>query len=124
MNFKWKDIREAFSLPHISIDLMFEKTIGNDPFFADVVEYFYTLATSAHSKLVFIKKYEYGFALCRLPPTFDEYFKSLEFTARQNYRKALRSGFSVRRFHFNDYLDDVRAIWMSTPVRQGEMPEE
>lgn len=124
MNIRLKDIRDIISLPRVSINLMFEKTRENNPFFAQAVTYFYKEATSLHPKLLFVRKFQHGFALCKLPPTFDEYFKSLEFTARQNYRKAQRSGYTVRRFDFNSHLSDVSAIWSSTPVRQGRLPED
>ena len=116
------DISEIYKLPEASINLMLEKTAGNDPFYAEVVKNYYAEATSRHPKLVFVKKYTYGFSLCKMPSKFETYFSMLESTARGNHRKALRLGYEMKRFDFNTRLEDIREIWQSTPVRQGTLP--
>jgi hypothetical protein len=117
-----RDIIDIFRLPRVSINLMFEKTTINDPFFGRVVKNFYKEATSRHPKLPFIKALQYGFALCVLPVDFNTYFMSLKSSARGNYRKAHREGYAVKRFDFNAHLDDVREILQSSAVRQGKFP--
>ena len=47
----------------------------------------------------------------------------IEAAARRNYKKAVRNGYEFARIEFNDYLEDVGAIWRSAPVRQGRMPD-
>jgi hypothetical protein len=96
--------------------------MGYDPFYARVVNKFYKEATSRHTKLLFARTLQYGFAVCKIPPDFATYFKGLESSARGNYRKAQRAGYVMRRFNFNEHLDDAREIWKSTPVRQGKLP--
>jgi hypothetical protein len=117
-------IFKYLSLPKVFINLMFEKTQGNDPFYSALVKSFYKLANSRHPKIFFIKRYAYGFALCRLPLTFDEYFQNLKKSARWNYRKATRLGYEVKRFDANAKRNDIAEILKSTPVRQGKLPKE
>jgi len=114
---------QIFNLPKVSINLMLEKTQSNDPFYAAVVKKFYALANARHAKLFFAKQYEYGFALCRLPESFEDYFHALKKSARWNYRKATRLGYEVKRFDVNSRLEDIADIWRSTPVRQGKLPK-
>jgi hypothetical protein len=114
----------SFSLPKASINLMLEKTRDNDPFYADMVKRFYGIANARHPKLFFIKQFQYGFALCHMPPSFDDYFGSLKKSARWNYRKALRTGYEVKRFDANTKRQEIAEIMRSTPVRQGKLPKE
>jgi hypothetical protein len=117
-----RDIIDIFRLPQVSIDLMFEKTAVNDPFYGRAVKNFYKEATSRHAKLPLIRTFQFGFAVCVLPTDFNTYFMSLKSSARGNYRKAQREGYSVKRFDFNAHLDDVREILQSSSVRQGKFP--
>ena len=120
-----KDLMEMLRLPRAVVNLMSEKTAENDPFYARVVQDFYREASARHPKLLLAKKYEYGFTLCKLPKDFNAYFMEVEASARRNYRKAIRLGYRMTRFDFNTYLNDVRDIWLSTPIRQGELlPED
>src|SRR5688572_26743302 len=114
---------KIFKLPEVTINLMLEKTEGNDPFYSTVVKKFFAIANARHAKLFFAKQYEYGFALCRLPESFDDYFHGLKKSARWNYRKATRLGYEVKRFDVNTRLEDIAEIWRSAPVRQGKMPK-
>jgi GNAT superfamily N-acetyltransferase len=119
-----KDLLEIRRLPLASINLMWEKTHQNDPFYKQIIQRYYDEAMSRHPKFPFVKKYQYGYALCKLPGRFEDYFGQLESAARGNYRKALRNGYVVKRFDFNSRLDDIREIWQSTPTRQGTLPAE
>jgi RimJ/RimL family protein N-acetyltransferase len=119
-----KDLIAIGRLPQISINLMLEKTASNDPFYAQMVKNFYDDVRSRHPKLFFVRKGVYGYSLCRLPANFEKYFSMIESKARGNYRKALRFGCEMKRFDFNTRLDDIRDIWQSTPVRQGQLPAE
>jgi len=119
-----KDLIDIYHLPQASINLRLEKTAGNDPFYADMVNDFYADAQSRHPKLFFVRKCVYGYSLCKLPSNFETYFSLIENKARGNYRKALKWGYEVKRFDYNTHLDDVREIWQSTPVRQGQLPLE
>jgi hypothetical protein len=114
---------KLLNLPKISINLMLGKTSGNDPFYADMVKRWHALATARHPKFFFIRQFQYGFALCRLPLTFEEYFQSLKKSARWNYRKAIRKGYEVKRFDVNTKRDEISAILKSTPIRQGKLPK-
>src|SRR5690348_5168421 len=116
-----RDFIDVFRLPHVTINLMLDKTVGNDPFYRDLVLRTYKEANQRHPKWLLAKKFQYGFALCELPKTFDEYFMKIEASARRNYKKALRLGYRMERIDFNRHLEDVRQIWLSTPVRQQRL---
>jgi hypothetical protein len=45
-------------------------------------------------------------------------------SARRNFKKSERLGYRFRRIDYNQYLDDIRDIWTSTPVRQGVLPTD
>ena len=116
-----KDIRE---LPKVSIHLMHEKTSDNDPFYGKIVKNFYNEANARHKKFPLVRRIQYGFAVCELPKGEGGYFNKIESSARRNHKKAIREGCSFRRINFNDHIDDIRDIWISTDVRQGKlMPE-
>jgi hypothetical protein len=74
--------------------------------------------------LPFIQRFRHGVATCVLPPTFDAHFMGIEASARRNFKKAQRNGYSFQRIRFNDHLQDVAEIRRSTDVRQGKVPEE
>src|SRR5262245_11733212 len=103
---------------------MLDKTANNDFFYGQVVRTFYNHAVSRHPKWLLVKNYEYGFTICELPGNFETYFMNVEASARRNYKKALRLGYRMRRFDFNGHLEDIRQIWKSTPIRQGELLPE
>jgi len=122
---KLRDFIDIFRLPRATVNLMLEQTTDNDPFYAKVVKAQYDEANSRHPKMLFARKYEYGYTLCELPKTFDDYFMKIEASARRNYKKALRLGYKTKRMDFNKHLEDVRDIWVSTPVRQRRlMPQD
>jgi hypothetical protein len=119
-----RDVITFFRMPRVSINLMLEQASQNDPFYSKLVKLFYQDAQSRHRKLFFVGKYAYGFALCALPKDFHNYFIKLKSSTRNEYRKALRLGYRVRRFDFNAHLEEIHEILQSTPVRQGELPRE
>jgi hypothetical protein len=119
------DVIDFIHLPKVDINLMLEKTADNDPFYAQAVRSFYKEASARHPKLLFVAgRYQYGYAVCRLPETFDAYFMKIDASARRNYKKASRLGYLFRRFNYNDHLDDIREIWLSISVRQGVVPKD
>jgi hypothetical protein len=116
-------LKELRALPTLQIDLMVARAEGNDPFFARTVRSYYDWAVSRHPRYLVIRQRSHGVAVCKLPATFDAYYMLLESSARRNHKKAVREGCAFRRIDFNAHLDDIRDIWQSTDVRQGQMPE-
>jgi hypothetical protein len=96
----------------------------NDPFYARLVRDFYAAARRRHRKFPLVRALEWGVALCPLTGRFDDYSAQVESSARRNYRKATRLGYTTQRVVYNERLDDIAAIWRSTDVRQGEMPAD
>ena len=115
-------IRSIWKMPRITIDLMADRAVGNDPFYAKLVSGFYAEARRRHKRFPLIRAFEWGVATCVLPKTFNDYFMAIEAAARRNYKKALRSGYVFRKINYNDHLADIKAICCSTPVRQGALP--
>ncbi len=113
------DLARLRDMPRVTIDLMHAQTEGNAPFFARVVSEFYRDARRRHPKFPLVRHYEYGMAVCPLPPSFEEYCKHVEAAGRRNIKKAARLGYRFERLDFNGHLDDIRAIHNSTPTRQG-----
>ncbi|MEI6515060.1 MAG: class I SAM-dependent methyltransferase [bacterium] len=116
-------IHTLSEMPRLTIDLMEKKTAGNDPFYTRLVSAFYRDARRRHRKFPLIRAFEWGVAVCVLPRTFEQYIMSIEASARRNHKKALRSGYAFRKIVYNDHLADIKAIWCSTPVRQGKLPK-
>ena len=48
----------------------------------------------------------------------------IDASARRNYKKAGRLGYTFQRIEFNQFLDDIAEIQRSSPFRQGRMPDE
>src|SRR5690349_11110844 len=96
-----RDFIDIYRLPHATINLKYEKTVENDPFYGILAKRYYDEAMSRHSKWLLFRNFTYGYALCQLPATFDGYFNALESQARGNYRKACRLGYEFRRIDFN-----------------------
>ncbi|WP_286234349.1 hypothetical protein [Thalassotalea sediminis] len=111
------------SMPHIDINLMLDECQENDSFFSQITEECFNEATSRHPKLPLIKKRQFGMALFELNDQPDSYMKAVESSARRNYKKAVRNGFTFKRINFNEYIDDIWDIRRSAKVRQGAMPE-
>lgn len=116
-------LQEVRALPQVTVSLNHAGTLDNHEFYQKITKDFYDYAHSRHKKLPLIRALEYGVAL------FDfrgekPYLQAIESSARRNYKKALRNGFHFEKIDFNQHLDDIWDIRKSTPVRQGEMPEE
>jgi hypothetical protein len=107
-------------LPRVTVDLMYRETKEADPDYANFVQDFYKNANARHPKYLVFKTNEIGMTLCHLPKTSDEYFSRIESSARRNYKKAVREGCTFKRLVYNDHLEEIGAIWHSTPDRQGK----
>ena len=114
-----QDTLEIATLPRVTINLMLNRTEGNDPFFHRIVKSFYESSNRRHKKFPLIRRFSWGVAVCVLPRTFDEYYMKIEASARRNYKKARRLGYTFKRIIYNNYLEDVRCIRESTKERQG-----
>src|SRR5262249_54610871 len=117
----WQSVVEFRQMPRAEINLMCSATAGNDPYFARIVREFYVQARRRHRKFPLIRQMTHGVALCRVPPTFDEYFKMIKAAARRNYRKAVREGCTVRPIEINNHLPEIGQIRASMKVRQGKL---
>lgn len=63
-------------------------------------------------------------AMLRIPATLDEYLSRIGDKSRNMIRKAQRMGYAYQEVDPDQYLDDVLAIRLSDPVRQGKaIPE-
>jgi len=103
---------------------MLAATTGNDPFYERLVRGFYAETRQRHSRLPLVRRWQFGVAVCVLPPTFDDYFMMIEAAGRRNFKKATRLGYRFERMNHNDHLAGMREIHSSTDVRQGEMPAD
>jgi hypothetical protein len=114
-----RDLVQFTRLPDLSINLMHRETAGNDPFFSRIVEKFYRDARRRHPKMPLVRQYEYGVAVCVLPPRYEDYLKRIEPAGRRNVKKAQRLGYLFQRIDYNRHMEEIREIWNSTDVRQG-----
>jgi len=110
-------------MPKVAIDLMHRETAGNDPLYSRTTREYYAATQRRHPKFPLIKTDAVGVALVRLPESFDDYFMMIEASARRNFKKAERRGYTFEKIEYNDFLGDIREIWQSTDVRQGNVPE-
>lgn len=127
MNRLWQfvqNLRSLGQMPRVTVNLQFSQTVNNDPFYAKVVTDFFQATQQRHRKFPLVRAWEYGVALCQLPPTPAHYNTYIESSANRNRKKALRTGYEFKRINFNDHLDDIRAIRQSTDVRQGRLPDD
>jgi hypothetical protein len=63
-------------------------------------------------------------AMLRIPATLDEYHAKIGDKSRNMIRKAQRLGYTYQEVDPDQYLDDVLAIRLSDPIRQGKpIPE-
>lgn len=63
-------------------------------------------------------------AMLRIPATLDEYLAKIGDKSRNMIRKAQRMGYAYQEVDPDQYLDDVLAIRLSDPIRQGKaIPE-
>lgn len=128
MRQRWEKVKAFWdmfrSMPEVEIHLMKEKTEGTDPFFAHITDKFYRRARQRHKRFPIFRQMMVGVALSDLSNGFEGYLKQIESSARRNYKKAKRNGFTFRQIDFNQHLDDIWAIRGSAQVRQGKMPED
>lgn len=111
------------SMPSVTISLQSDRIDTKNQFYRNITEQFYKDANRRHRKFPLFKSMVHGVALCDIHQGFDTYLSTIESSARRNYKKAIRNGFSSRPIDYNEHLDDIWAIRRSTPVRQGEMPD-
>ena len=118
------DYEQFRKMPTLSINLMLKRTVDNDQFYKKITIEWFEEARRRHPKFKVIRELEWGVAVAILPRTFDDYFMYIEASARRNYKKAKRNGYTFSKLDINKYLDDVREIRQSTDVRQGKVPED
>ena len=114
--------RKIVSMEKVCVRLMYSRAMDNHKFFQKVVTDFYKESTARHSKFFVIKQMTVGVALCRMPLSKEQYFMTIEASARRNYKKSVNKGFSFSPIDYNEHLDEVWDILRSTTTRQGEMP--
>jgi hypothetical protein len=102
---------------------MMSKTEENEEFFQRYTRDLYRETQKRHPKFPLVKALEYGYAVKVLEGTFEDYFMSVDGSARRNYKKALRNGFEFGRIEYNRRLDDIGEIHGSATYRQGRMPD-
>jgi hypothetical protein len=117
-----RDLREVIRLPTLTVNLMHAATAGNDPFYGTLVSKFYRASVARHPRCPLFPRFTHGVATCVLPATHDEYFLLIAGSARRNYKKAVRTGYTFSRIDYNCWLKDVCAIHRSTCFRQGPVP--
>src|SRR5438552_8138893 len=119
-----QQLAEFLAMPRVSVDLMLHAARDNHPFYAKLVTRYRAEAIRRHRKYRVIGQHVHGVALCELPESFEKYYYLIEASARRNHKKAQREGCSVGRIRYNDHLEQIRAIWQSSYVRQGNaMPQ-
>jgi len=117
-------VREVKELPRVTIDLQYCFAKKNCDFFRDYVKDFHKQTQRQHSKFKIVKAMSLGVALKELENSWDDYFMSIDGSARRNCKKALREGFTVGQISFNDWLQDIHEIVTSAEERQGRpMPK-
>ena len=112
-------LSEVAKNPQVSIDLMCAGAADNDPFYDRVTREFYRDATRRHPRFPLVRHIEYGFAVCHLGDDFDAYLGRIDASARRNYKKSCRLGYTFGPVDYNAHLDDITEILRSADVRQG-----
>jgi hypothetical protein len=80
----------------------------------------YRAYTARHRRFKVTQTKRWGVALIRLPATMDEYLAgSSKELLRRKRRSAQRSGFRYAVVAAADHIDEILAINLSSPVRQG-----
>lgn len=116
------DVRELVHEPALRMNLMHDQAAQSDPFYARLVCEFYRDARRRHRRFPVVRRFCHGVATCVLPESFDDYFMQIEASARRNFKKASRNGFTFSAIDYNLFLDDVARIRRSTEYRQGKLP--
>ena len=117
-------IQEFFGMTQLSIDLKAANIDDKDEFFRRITIEFFRDANRRHPKFPLVRRSEYGVAVCRLAPDFENYWALIEPAARRNCKKATRLGYGFGRIAYNHHLDEITQILRSAATRQGRpMPE-
>lgn len=111
---------QAVQDPKVELNLMLDGAVDNHPFFEQITRGFYREACRPHRRMPIVPAKYFGVALCPVQKEPDWYFNAIEASGRRNVRKALKLGYTFRRFDYNAHLDDITAIHRSTDVRQGK----
>jgi len=120
----FEDIQTIRRMPRAAINLMSAEANDNDLFYRDLVNDYYDETRKRHPRFALVRALSFGMTLCRLPANKDEYFAMLEASARRNFKKAKRLGYTFDAIDFNEHLEEIAEIRCSTNERQGRMPEE
>ncbi|RZL00441.1 MAG: hypothetical protein EOP36_15680 [Rubrivivax sp.] len=107
-------------LPHVSINLMLTLAVANDPFFQKVTLQFFKKANRRHPKFPLVRTFEYGFCVSHLKNGFENYYSTIEPSARRNQKKAERLGYVFEKIDYNAHLTGITDIRRSSTVRQGK----
>jgi hypothetical protein len=103
-------IGHAVTMPHVSI------SVGDE---AASLE-FYGYATRRHRRYLVIQNKSWGAAMVKLPDTFTTYLQgSSRELLRRKRRAALSSGYEFCEIRPLDHVEEILAINLSCPARQG-----
>ncbi len=114
------DMYKITQIPQVTIHLLDTDSLQNNLFYQRIIKDFYASTRKRHSKFPIIRNFEYGIALCQLPKSFDEYWMLVEASVRRNCKKASRLLYRFERINYNDHLNDIAEIQLSTDYRQGK----
>lgn len=112
LGYRWQITREVLAAPRVSVRL-----IG-----PGMPRRVYVTYTGRHPRFKLMARKEWGVAMLELPESMDAY---LEGRARQHLRRkrrrALARGFAFREFDSLERVDEMMAIHLSAPARQGSV---
>ena len=112
---RWQRTRSVMQAPRIRILIR-----GGEDAHA-----LHRLYTRRHPRFLMAQNKRWGVAMLPLPPTFDEYLSGRSMaTVRQKRRKASDAGFRYAVVPPSEHLDEIMAINLSTPTRQGRPMSE
>jgi hypothetical protein len=116
-------LSDRSSLTPYNVSVCLSKAEENDVFYRQLAEAFYQTTRRRHPFWLFMRKMEYDCAIMKLHASWDQYFAGIEASARRNYKKAQRCGYTFKKLDYNKHLDDIKSIRRSAEVRQGPMPK-
>ena len=106
---RWRRTRTVLQAPRVEIEVH-----GDE----DVLR-IYRAFTARHRRFKVTSAKRWGVALLRLPPTANEYFKTVSRQARRNRVKAVEAGYRYVEVAPLDHVDEILEINQSAPSRQG-----
>lgn len=115
-----RNATKALRVPVVELNLMLDGAATNHPFFQRITREFYSSASRPHPTMPLVPAKHFGIALCPVQREPDWYFNAIEASGRRNVRKAIKLGYTFRRFDYNAHLEDITAIHRSTDIRQGK----